>query len=355
MTEEQTIRGNSSHGQLRLGPDSSIAPTITIERSTISLDKWEAFAFRCDVSHRGVGNTMRLWQIKQHRFFYRTSRYSIYLQREQTRTRIGQFAIGISPYKKVFADGLQLLPEYRAAWTECMRAVLKQLGPGLYVYGSDWSLEPPQEHQISTLPGVTVRNVKGYVVEAIDFARWSSWEDYEQDVSSNIGRNIKKAKKTHEDLELDIKHGVSALAFTSHLFHCKAAMLKRKAVPFFRRRLVHGHILHTLLIPQYAFCAILRTRNRILAAFSGIEVGRQIYYFDGGSMGCDGTGWLLKMSLMQDFFRRHPTGRALMGSEPHTSNVPSPWQESGSRYRRDARVSAFPTSIVTFTVSKPSS
>ena len=40
------------------------------------------------------------------------------------------------------------------------------------------------------------------------------------------------------------------------------------------------------------------------------------YYFDGGTKAPDGTGWLLKIMLMQDFYERKPTGLFVMGSSP---------------------------------------
>ena len=128
-------------------------------------------------------------------------------------------------------------------------------------------------------------------------------------------------------------------------------MLRRKCVPLRRMTLLTGCFLRSLLLPKYTFSAIVSDERVALATFNGAEIGRQIYYFDGGSATADGSGWLLKMSLMHDFYRRQPTGRFVMGCEKRKDDSDQRldgWKNA-ARYRRDARVSRFPNSKVTFT------
>jgi hypothetical protein len=323
------------------------ASTIEVEHTDGSGRDWDAFALRCDASTRGLHGWIKLWPIRSH-ILSRTVRYSIFHQQAGVRTKIGQCAVHIEQHRRVFADGLQLLPEYQGAWAACMRVVLSKLGPGRYVYGSYWSLEPPREKELPALAGITIIGVEKYINEGVDFSRWRSWEQYEQSISSNIHRNIGKARQKHGKTILDIRWGFDALALTPHLVYCRIKMLRRKSAPTDVVRTLANHALRSFFIPEYAFSAILRTSERVLATFGGAEVGQKVYYFDGGTVEPDGTGWLLKMSLMKNFYSRHPDGRFMMGYAHQCDNQEHSW-ESPCRYRRDARVSGFPTSMVTFT------
>ena len=86
--------------------------------------------------------------------------------------------------------------------------------------------------------------------------------------------------------------------------------------------------------------------------FSGVEVGNASYYFEGGTIESNGAGWLLNMSLMHDFYMRHPTGRFVLGCQERKDDQLSDGWESSVRYRQRARVSGFPCSRVTFTFSR---
>jgi hypothetical protein len=69
-------------------------------------------------------------------------------------------AIGVGRTRKVFADGTQLLPCFEPLWIQAMIAVLSEVGPGLYHYGSDWSLEPCRAATIGQIPGVNLNRVQ---------------------------------------------------------------------------------------------------------------------------------------------------------------------------------------------------
>jgi hypothetical protein len=323
--------------------------SIVVERIETSRSEWDAFALKCNASHRGLHGWMKFWQIGN-LILFRTIRYSIFHQSAGGRTRIGQCAVGLGLRQKVFADGLQLLPEYQNTWAACMQAVLNKLGPGRYVYGSDWSLEPPREGELSTLAGVAVISVNRHMVEAVDFARWGSWEEYERSVSLNVRRDIKKVQSRYKRFKLEVKRGIEALAYIPQVAYSRSKMLRRKSMPIDLASILKNHAMRSLLMTEYAFSAVLHGDGQVLATFGGSEIGGQVQYFDGGSTQNDGSGWLLMMSLMQDFYRRHPNGRFVMGSSHLDDNQINEWNSS-FRYRRDARVSGFPTSVVTFEFS----
>ncbi len=167
--------------------------TIKVERVKNSPSDWDAFAIKCNASHMELSGWIRFRQIRSH-IPFRIYTYNILHCQTELSTKIGQFAVGFGLNKRIFAGGLHLLPEYHDAWPTCMEMALNELGPGQYVYGSDWSFEPPREHCLSTLVGVTVTDVQRYMTEAVDFARWNSWEDYQKAISTNIKRSVKKAK-----------------------------------------------------------------------------------------------------------------------------------------------------------------
>jgi hypothetical protein len=327
-----------------------VTSPVRIELANLSCTDWDAFARQCDASYRGLSGWMRVRQA-QRLLPFRIYRFSFLRSGGGAWAKIGQCAIGVGPQCCLFHDGLQLLPQYQDTWSACMQAVLNELGPGQYVYGSDWSLETPREHEIAALPGVSVTAVARHIVEAVDFARWDSWSSYERNISSNVRRNVKRARAIYEPVSIELKRGAAALRLTRDLLKFQLAMYRRKSVPGYVLKMTSNHtrhILRLMSIPEYAFCAVLRKSGHTLAAFGSTEVGRHVYYFDGGSIDTEGTGWLLKMTLMQDFYARHPTGRFLMGSSPADAEQTDGW-ESLMRYRRDCRVSAFPTSRVTFT------
>lgn len=301
---------------------------------------------RCDASYRGLSASLRVWQLRKH-LPYRFCSFEFMQDWDGHTVKMGQCSISIGLKYRVFADRLQILPQYADLWPVCMQAVLSELGPGRYVYGSEWSLEPPRERDLAALPGVSIVGVKQQIVEAVDFARWGTWREYMERVSPNIRRNIKRVRVTLGSPEIKVKRGAAALKLVWSLFRCKIAMYKRKAVPIRRSAMIFGHVLRLVTIPRYVFCVALRHEGRTLAAIGGVEVGRSVYYFDGGSIKADGTGWLLKMALMEEFYARCPDGKFLLGTNSFDASLPSHW-ESRSRYRRDCRATGFPTSIVTF-------
>lgn len=301
---------------------------------------------------------MKLRQIRSHipfRLFY----YDVICDQAGYPAKIGQFAVGISPFKRIFADGLHLLPDYRHAWAVCMATALRTLGPGHYVYGSDWSFEPPRERALSQLPGVTISNVEKYMVEAVDFGRWVSWDEYQQSISTNIKRTVKKAKTAFDPLTIDARHDANSISIFPKYYYARYRMLRRKIdrfqspklLNFFRFLVPFGYMLRLCLIRRYIVLAILRKNDTVLASFSGAEIGEASYYFDGGSVEANGTGWLLIMSLMHQFYQRHPKGRFVMGCEKRQDDHFEEEWESAVRYRRRTRVSGFPSSRVTFAFS----
>jgi Acetyltransferase (GNAT) domain len=326
----------------------SDASHIEVERLDRPSADWDEFALKCDASHRALRGWMAIWQLKYHKVF-RTRCYSIFLRRGNDRVKIGQCAIGRGRHKRLFSDGIQLLPEHRTTWTECLQAMLRMSGPGRYVYGSDWSLEPPKEKDIAALPGVTVEAVERFMVEAVDFGRWKSWDDYERSVSANVRRNLKRAAHLYPDVEVETRSGLRALLLTPHLLLSKTVMQQRKLIPSNIIETAFNHILRSIFMRKYAFCAVARAKGRVLAGFGGAASGRQAYYFDGGASDATGAGWLLKMTLMRDFQSRQPTGRFFMGSAQREEDLSDGEWTSPFRYRQDCRVTAFPTSVVTFT------
>jgi hypothetical protein len=331
---------------------------IEIERMKSSPADWDAFAIECNASHRELNGWIWYRQIRSHLLF-RVVRYNIAIREAGRSIKIGQFAIGYGPVRRIFSVGLHLLPEYRDTWVACMEAVLRKLGPGRYVYGSDWSFEQPREDSFAAMAGVTVTGVEKYMTEAVDFSRWTSWEDYQKAVSSNIRRTVKNAKAELEPFEIDIRSGTSSIEIFPKFHYSKFRMLKRKLHKLRRPRHLNFLLLlnpahffiRILLSGRKSISAILTHKGQVIASFSGVEIGQTCYFFEGGSVESNGAGWLLNMSVMHDFYLRHPTGRFVMGCQDRRDDQSADGWESPVRYRSRARVTGFPTSRVTFTYS----
>ncbi|WP_170249405.1 hypothetical protein [Methylobacterium haplocladii] len=245
-------------------------------------------------------------------------------------------------------DGLQILPEYYYLWQACLQALLSELGPGQYIYGNNFSIEPPRESQIAMLSGTAVQSVCSYTVAGVKFSQWDSWETYERDLCHNVRRNLRKAREKYPDAIVETRWGLSSFNLVPSVLKAKSVMYKRKNVSSSKIFTTTGLFLRPIFIKKNSFCSILRSNNETLSAFSGVEIGNLLYYIEGGSIESPGVGWMLKISLMKNFYNRFPSGVFIMGTEMRSGAFQSDTWKSFSRYRRDARVSGFPTSVVTF-------
>jgi hypothetical protein len=322
----------------------SYAGTVTIIEDSRTASMWDEFAGRCGASFRASHRAASFWQLDHHKR-YKLRRVSVWLEVDGRRERIGQAALGIGSVKRVFAEGLEILPEFAHRWSEAMAALLAYFGSGTYHYGSQWSLEQAREDELELIEGVDLTDVHAVTVYAVPFAAWPNWDAYVRDVSSNAKRNAKKAEKAYPNLSIEITTGVSALRAAGHLIHLRRALYNRKDVAFSTVTTAVRFMIRAVLLGRESFTALARVGKKSFAAFGGVTFGANTYYMEGGSLRQNnGVNWFLLMRMLRDAYERSPKGHFVTG--PYHEN--SPVDSGIDFFRHQTRALGYPTSEITF-------
>jgi hypothetical protein len=328
-----------------------VPPSITVSETAhkaIAPQTWDDFAEQCATSFQCTHSYLRVWALKN-RLRHDLRLFELYVQESVAPQKIGQCAIGVGGAASVFVGELQLLSGYSRFWTGAMTALLDHLGPGHYRYGSTHSLDRSREEDLKQIAAVTIESVRPLVVEAVDFSRWPTWDDYWQAISSNSRRNARRAEALIPDLSIAIRQGVKAALDIPALLSLRVAMYRRKGLAFEPWRAGLSDIGMILGCPQYVLTAVVSGRNRALAAISAVEFGPHVYYANGGSRPDNGgAAWYLTLSMLRRTYERNPrTAKFIMGYVDYATHDE---QVGGGllRFRRSCRVSEYPTSVVGF-------
>jgi len=310
---------------------------------------WDAFAARCGASFRCARRALSLWQFDHH-LFHRMRRLEIHVGRNGAMHKIGQCAVGIGRRRRVFADSLQLLPEYRHRWADAMRAVLQVLGPGEYHYGSQWNLEEPREEVLARLPGVSVTHVEALTIDVVDFSQWPSWDAYFRAVSSNAKRNAKRAQEQFPDMQVQVRSGMGALRSWLALHRLRSMLAERKHLRIGGLLGLARFAMRTAALGGENFTAILHCGGEPAAGFAGLDFGPNTYYLQAGSQAHNGgAAWHLMLTMLARAYKRRPQGRFVMGAQ----YASQPRDEGLAFSRRQVRVSLVPTSEIIFRYETP--
>jgi hypothetical protein len=320
-----------------------VAAQCKIADRPLSFRAWDEFAVRCGASyHSSFAGTRGTWL--QNPFRSRLRRFGLY--RADTGDKVGQVAVVLDNRNATIVDRLQLLPEQEELWRPAMAALLTKLGPGRYRYGSYWNLEPPREDELRSLENVRLEAVQPISVQAVDFARWPTWEDYFRQISNNARRNAVRAIRQRPALALSLRRGWATLLDLPVMTRLAVSVSDRKKLDnppgsILLRLLVRG-----MAMRHYAISAVARDADRALASFSGIEFGLNTYYLNGGSEADNaGAAWYLMLEMLRRSYRRSSgSGKFLMG--PVLETMPG-WGNL-ARSREQCRAADFPTSVVTF-------
>jgi hypothetical protein len=304
--------------------------------------QWDAFAQRCEASHRSAHSWLKAWSGKN------LLRHDLKLfELVRDGRKIGQCAVGVGTRETIFLDQLQLEPGNRNLWTEAMAAILEELGPGTFTYGWNLNLEEPREDDLRQIPGVRIVSVCPLTVHAVDFDRWSTWSDYWKSTSTNTQRNAKRAEK--ENVRVDIQHGIASLSHVRTITRLRSAMYERKGLIFGPARVMASYVATHVTCRSYSLTAVAYDGTNPLAGFSGMEFGARTYYVDGGSVPSNkGAAWLIQMVMLRRAWERHGgTGKFVMGYVDYATHDES---IGGGliRSRKAVRSSDFPTSVVKF-------
>jgi GNAT acetyltransferase-like protein len=321
--------------------------TVEISRTALTSSLWDSFAHKCGASFqsgyhaiRACGyDAFRKWQ--KNLLPLRLRLFEIY--DKESDHKIGQCAIALRGQHGLFIDGLQLLPERHGSWTTAMAALLARLGPGRYRYGSHWNIEPPRERNLETISGLAIEAVEPLTLQAVDFSRWKSWDDYLHGVSKNARRNANRACAGSPSLR--IRRGLATVIDIPALVRLEACTLRRKNLkPASGRNF--ARLVRAITMPEYLVTAAVSSYGRHVACFYGIEFGHNVYYLEGGSQPDNhGAAWYLMLEMIrQAYDRSRGTGKFLMG----TTQDGRPGWAGLARSREQCRVTDFPTSVVTF-------
>ena len=321
------------------GPD-----TLTVRPSAASALDWDAFARRCAASFRSSYHAARAWQFEYH-WRFRLRRLDVFYGD----AKVGQCAVGVGKRVSVFSDGVQLLPGHAHRWADAAAAVLRRLGSATYVYGSEWSLEPPRESALTTLAGVAVDDVSPTSVQVIDFRRWPTFDAYRRATSTNVRRNVKKAEKAYPSLTLSVRPGVGHPVAFARSVMLRRALFQRKGVDRSTAGMLLRSAARLASLRRYSHTAYLDADGTLLSSYVGITFGELHAYLEGASdPNGKGASWYLLMAMIERaFVESNGQGRLLMGSDDGTQAGVDAW-EGLRRSREQACAEPFPTSVVRF-------
>ena len=321
---------------------------IEAEPISISAAAWDTFAQSCGASFRCAHRATRAWQLEHHLWF-RVLRFDLILVATQTRQKIGQCAVGVGRNMSVFADGIQLLPGYNQFWSQAMQAVLAEVGPGKFHYGSEWSLEPCRLEMLNRLNSVQVTRVRSIDVQAVDFNQWPNWDDYFQAVSPNIRRNVKKAHRSYPDIRYVERRKTGVYWDFLALQISRYCLFRRKGVRRSFQSIVLRSLFRLLFTNKYAISARCDTETCTLAHYSGIDFGQDSFFLEASARpNSQGASWFLLMAVMARAHQRSKgQGRFVMGPDEQLDRGDPAW-EGLVRSRQQCRVVSHPTSVITF-------
>jgi hypothetical protein len=345
MPQGEALRGL---GDRSCDPAISITVSEAVHRAN-EPDTWDDFAQRCATHYECAYTYLRAWALKNR---FRLRLFEIFMQEDGPPKKIGQCAVGVGRATGFFRGELQLLTSHSRFWTSAMTALLSHLGPGHYSYGSYESTEKSREEDLKQISAVTIESVRPLVVHAVDFSRWPTWDDYWRAISSNSRRNARRAELLIPDLSIAIRRGHQAALDVPTLLSLRAATYRRKGLAFEPWRAGLSGLGMILTCPQYVLTAVVSGQKRALAAIFAVQFGPHVYYANGGSQpDNDGAAWYLTLSMLRRTYEQNPrTGKFIMGCTGCLEQTTHDEKISGGllRFRQSCRVSAYPTSVVSF-------
>lgn len=330
------------------GLDAPHVHARVVSRRRINWAAWDAFAEKSGGSIKGAYHHIRAWGARRW-LRYRVVLLEIGVDAEGETQKIGQCAVAIGrngPNR--FLDGLHLAPGCEPLWDQAMAAVLRETGAGAYDYGGIWRLEAPRDRVLEAIDGVSVETVRPLVVQAVDFGRWESWDEYYRDVVPNVRRAATAAPRRYPGLDLAMRKGRAALASLPDLSRLRMAVAARKGLAERPLGFLLSKLALTLTCSRYMISGVAHVGGMALGAFYGARFGDNTYYLEGASAAQNtGASWRLLFAVMEEAFTRAPGGKFVMGYVDFATHDEA--QGGGLlRSRRACRVSDFPTSMVRF-------
>jgi hypothetical protein len=310
------------------------APVALHERSigTIDPGDWDRFVLACGGSFLGSWKVIRAERLR-----HTVRVFEFFRAAEPAPLKVGQCAVAISGRQVRFLDRLHMLPRHCDLWAPAVQEVVARCGHATYLYGSPWNHEQRSAAAGAMLPpGRLVDDA--FRLDAVAFAAWPGFAAYRRDVSENIRRDYKKAAVAAPAVV--IRRGAAALRDLPGLVRLRRQVMRRKGERFSMMVDAPLQALKLLCMGEDAFIATVVAQGRRHAAFFGVEFGDGIYYLAGGTKDkSEGFGSFLFLTLIEQWFARHPQGTLYLGEQ--TPGVdPQTYTYGNLLYRRKLRASS---------------
>lgn len=319
----------------------SVVPPLDVtlrESPASSVDgaAWDAFILSCGSSFLGTWRVVRA-----NRFLSRIRVFEFFAHDNGTAHRIGQCAVAVSARRIRLMDRIHLLPAWADQWERCVALVVERCGSGVYEYGSLWNAEDRRapDGQVGSWVSRTLPGPR-FLIDRVDFARWSDFAHYRDEVSENIRRDYRKAVAASAIVES--RQGLAALRDVITLCRLRRQVMQRNGERFSLVVDIAKHVLKILCIGKLAFIATVRAEGHRPAAFFGVRFGDDIYYLAGGTKkNANGYGSFLFLTLIEEWFATHPAGKLYLGRQIACVD-PATYKRGNQLYRRKLRATAGP-------------
>jgi hypothetical protein len=318
---------------------------ISVRRNISNPASWDDFAIQCGCSYRCSFHAARLndsW------FGWRVRRLEIFFHWGFVQSKVGQCTILAGRSLTIIGDQLQLLPSAQPFWRESMDAVLAALGPGRYIYGSEWCTERPRGDDIAGLKSVTVMSIRRAYLEAIEFDRWTCWGDYWKSISSNARRNFKKAEGA-PGLRIERFVGLKMLAALPSMISLRRLALNRKLESGYKISRSLKTLLRTLMLRNKIEVVACVIDQEKVSFSSCVQFGSSLFYLEGGSKpGVKGAGWYVLLSTIRRAFERTAGAGLFVMGPVDQATLENPDWHGLARSRQQCRVTQRPIETIIF-------
>lgn len=244
-------------------------------------------------------------------------------------------------------ERLLLFPGQEAWWTSALSAVLEHIGTGTYRYGPSNSVSPGRAAELVLIPGVSIIDAKPYAVQAVDFSRYVSWNEYLHDLKPGIRNECRRAENRHA-LELVATSGRGIWRAIGRFALQLHRQPHRKGRRLAELRQVLSLVLSTATLRTSAMMFTATSGSEALATQYHVDFGSDRYYAAGAAAHMQPSpAWWLTIQAFKDAWERNPNGRVILGSfYPHLHDGKT--GQGLLDFRRRCRATSFESEMLEF-------
>jgi hypothetical protein len=276
---------------------------VLVKKSNSNPEEWDLFAASCDASYRCLYRANLFYLFASGAIYIR--RFDFFIQNERGLLKIGQCAVLVGSTVRTFSDQIQLLPDYNYLWKDALLGILDNLGPGEYIYGSEWSTEIARDQDLACIDGLKIKRVRPIYLEVVEFETWPDWDSYWKSISSNARRNFNKVNNKEEGERLTISENIARIKYIYALLRLKNATFIRKKIGNMIPLTLMRHILRYAVLRKNIRSVVCRKGPVVLGFATCVDVGRHIFYLEGGAeRAVAGVGWYTLLNAIRYAFDR---------------------------------------------------